>query len=175
MDSGSLVPDTLVLDMLSERIAQPDCGRGLILDGFPRNRGQAEWLDLCLNGLNQRSTPLVIRLAVSLPSLLRRLAARSICPVCGVGYSTSVRPPRVPGKCDGDGSPLVARKDDREETILERLRIHEPQISPIVGHYSEHDAAWDIDGDRSVEEVTAEILSTIGLACSGRLSRPGKT
>lgn len=160
MDAGGLVPDALILDMLGERITQSDCSGGFVLDGFPRTREQAESLDQYLSTVSGPAA-LVVRLTVPQPSLLKRLSTRHICPSCGAGYSSSVQPPRAPGQCDVDGSSLMAREDDREETILERLRIYEQQISPIVGHYSQNDAVLEVDGNRPVEEVTAEIQRVI--------------
>jgi adenylate kinase len=165
MDAGCLVSDVLIMDMLGQRIEQSDCAGGFILDGFPRNRKQAEALDIYLAALNQRSSLLVLRLVVPQRALLTRLAARHICLFCGAGYSSSAQAPRVAGRCDFDGSSLIVREDDRRETILERLRIYEQQISPIVCHYSQHDAVLEVDGDRPVDEVTAGLLRGIRLRC----------
>lgn len=161
MESGDLVPDSLVLSMLAERITQGDCANGFILDGFPRTREQAESLDLYLSARNRTVAPLVIRLVVPQVSLLKRLASRHICPTCEASYSETIQPPRVWGKCDVDGTPLTARLDDRRETALERLRVYEEQISPIIAHYKKCDSALEIDGDRLVDDVTIEILRII--------------
>jgi adenylate kinase len=161
MDKGSLVSDSVVWEMLSERIAQSDCAKGYLLDGFPRNREQAEFLDahLSMSGGSKRNChPLVVRLVVSRKSLLHRLAGRQTCPSCGAGYSTYLKPPDIAGRCDIDGSSLVVREDDREQITLERHRIYEERISPIMQHYAKHEAVLEIDGDRPVEQITKDIL-----------------
>ena len=167
MKNGNLVPDILMLNMLAARIAGVDCAGGFILDGFPRTQDQAESLDLHLSkqvGLEQRSQPFVIRLVVGGRSLLNRIAGRQICPACRTIYGTYLCRPCVSGKCDVDGAGLVVREDDREETILERLRIYEQQILPIVEHYSKHGSVREIDGDRVADDVTAEILRAMSEA-----------
>jgi len=107
MENGDLVPDSLVLDMIGERITKSDCAHGIILDGFPRTREQAEALDRYLSALDPNTVPVVVRLIVPQSALLKRLAARHICPVCGADYNRTVQSPRVPGKCDVDGYSLI--------------------------------------------------------------------
>jgi adenylate kinase len=163
LQSGSLVPDDLILDVLAERVVDSDCDKGFILDGFPRTRKQAELFDMSLSQWRtnfRRSTLIVIRLVVPRSSLIKRLAAREVCTTCGEVYSPQAHPRLVPGRCDRDGSILVVREDDRADTIHERFRIYEQEISPILEHYSKFDSVLDIDGDNAVEEVTAEILRT---------------
>lgn len=163
MNTGGLIPDGLVLEILGERIRKADCGRGFILDGFPRTQQQAELLDHRLSIPGQRMPPMVVRLVVPHGILLERLATRDICPRCGAGYSKSTDPPRVTGKCNFDGVSLVAREDDRCETVFGRLRIYEEEISPILEHYSRHGVVLRVDGDRPADDVTAEILRGIEL------------
>jgi adenylate kinase len=122
--------------------------------------------------MRQHARPHVVRLVVGQQSLLRRLAGRQICSACRAVYSTHMCPSRIPGKCDVDGSSLITREDDREETILERLRIYEGQISAIVDHYSKYGVVLEIDGDRTVEEVTTEILRAIREPWRTVVSRP---
>ncbi len=165
MDEGNLVSDALVWEMLSDRIAQSDCARGFLLDGFPRTREQAESLDSYLsqwNGPKRNPHPIVVRLVVSQKSLMQRLAGRQVCPSCGAGYSAHLRPAQVAGKCDVDGTPLIIRGDDRAAVTFERQRVYESQITPILGHYSKRDAVLEIDGDRPAPKVTEEILNSIG-------------
>lgn len=163
MERGNLVPDALVFDMLSERVAQNDCLSGFILDGLPRTREQAQLLDLYLSkeakGRNSLSV-MVIRLVVDRLSLVRRLTGRRICPTCGQVYSIHTRPPRTRGICDFDGCALVAREDDREGSILERLRIYEERVSSIVD-YLGHSNVVEVNGERRVEEVTEEIIKEV--------------
>lgn len=164
MEEGRLVPDDLVVNMLIERIDEADCGDGFVLDGFPRTREQAALLDLCLSAqtdARRHSQRLVVRLIVSKRCLLKRLAGRKVCPVCQTVYGIHQHQPRMAGICDADGSHLITRRDDREETIAERLRIFDEQIFPIVDHYARWGCVLQIDGDRPVDEVTTGILRTI--------------
>jgi adenylate kinase len=164
MEDGRLVPDDHVMNMLIERIEEGDCAGGFVLDGFPRTPEQAALLDLCLSeqeDKKQSSRQLVVRLVVSQHCLLKRLAGRQICPVCQTVYGIHQHQPRTPGKCDADGCSLIARQDDREKTIAERLRNFEEQISPIIAHYAKHGCVLEIDGDRSAHEVTSGILRAI--------------
>jgi adenylate kinase len=166
MVQGVLLADSLVFDMLARRVAEADCARGFILDGFPRTLEQAELLERHLSGpsLNRedrRLTLIMARLVVGNALLLRRLSGRRICPVCASIFNLHTQPPRLEGLCDRDGSLLVVRDDDRNETIVERLRLYERQALPIVRHYAQHAALLQVDGERPVESVTAETLRAI--------------
>ena len=165
MDRGELVPDELVCDMVAARLAQKDCQRGFILDGFPRTVQQAEWLDRLLAGMctAKPDTPrlVVVSMQVDYNHLLQRLTGRRTCPVDGTIYNIYFQPPRVPDTCDVCGSKLVTRKDDSEEVISERLKAYEKQTLPLAGYYRQSGRLHEIDGDRSVEEVTAEIFRAI--------------
>jgi adenylate kinase len=169
MERGDLVPDDVVVHMLVERILEADCASGFIRDGFPRTHEQAEFLDSCLsklNGLTHLFGTFVVRLTVPLHVLLKRLSTRQVCSVCGAVYGVHLLLPRVPGKCDADSSALVTRRDDNEGTILKRLRSYEARAIPIIRHYLNRDAVLEIDGDRPVDEITAEILKAIRFECA---------
>jgi adenylate kinase len=169
MDRGELVPDDLVCAMVADRLRRQDCVRGFILDGFPRTAAQAEWLDALLEGhpqdrqprLQCERPPLVIKIAVSYNQLLQRLTGRRSCPTCGRIYNVHFQPPRVPDTCDVDGTRLVARNDDREEVIAERLRAYEQQTQPLVDYYARKGRLQRINGDQPVEQVTFEALRAI--------------
>ena len=170
MDRGELVPDELVCDMVAARLAQPDCARGFILDGFPRTVKQAEWLDNLLSvartpssakDISASPAPVVISLKVDYNDVLRRLAGRRSCPACGRIYNVYFQPPRVPDVCDVDGSKLVARQDDSEAVISERLKAYEKQTLPLADYYRRRGRLREVSGDASVEQVTAEILKAI--------------
>jgi adenylate kinase len=161
---GNLVPDTQVFDMLAERIGHADCTRGFVLDGFPRTYSQAKSLDYYLAEQASRGRSMamsVVRIVVDKTVLLQRLGGRRICSVCASVFNTD-KPPRVNDRCDFDGSPLEVREDDREETILERLRVYEREILPILGHYSQNATVLEINGERPVGTVTAEVLKALG-------------
>jgi adenylate kinase len=166
MAQGVLLADSVVFDMLTRRVSEADCAGGFILDGFPRTLEQAELLDHHLSrpGLNRedrRLTVIMARLVVGNGLLLRRLSGRLICPVCASIFNLHTQPPRLEGLCDWDGSLLVIREDDRNETIVERLRLYEQQTLPIVRHYAQHAALVEVDGEGPVDSVTAEILRAI--------------
>ena len=162
MDRGELVPDELVCDMVAARLAQSDCARGFILDGFPRTVKQAEWLDgLLAKSAASAPAPVVISLKVDYNDVLRRLAGRRSCPACGRIYNVYFQPPRVPDVCDVDGSKLVARQDDSEAVISERLKAYEKQTLPLADYYRRRGRLREVSGDASVEQVTAEILKAI--------------
>lgn len=167
MESGELVPDSLVCEMVAARLIEADCARGFILDGFPRTVAQAEWLDGFLSGkafANQACAsipPIVIEYAVDYNSLLRRLTGRRSCPTCGRIYNVYFQPPRVAETCDVDGSKLLTRKDDDEKVISERLKAYERQTLPLTDYYRAKGRLRVIDGDRDMEAVTAETLELL--------------
>jgi adenylate kinase len=162
MHQGNLVPDTQVFDMLAERIGHADCTRGFVLDGFPRTYSQAKSLDYYLaeQASRGRMALSVVRIVIHKTVLLQRLGGQRICPVCASVFNID-KPPRVSDRCDFDGSPLEVRGDDREETILERLRVYEREILPILGHYSQNATVLEINGERPVGTVTAEVLKAL--------------
>ena len=164
MDSGELVPDDLVCEMVAVRLASADCDRGFILDGFPRTLAQAEWLrDL----LQQRTfsgqtlKPIVINIQVSYNQLLQRLTGRSTCPTCGRIYNIHFQPPQSPGICDTDGSKLVVRNDDSAEVVGERLKSYERDTRPLIDFYRRQGCLQESDGERPVEHVTADVFSRV--------------
>jgi adenylate kinase len=167
MERGSLVEDTLVCDMVAERLSRPDCLRGFILDGFPRTVFQAQWLDRYLqtrlfetNGL--RRVPLVvISIEVGYNELLRRLAGRRCCPTCGRIYNVYFQPPREAERCDLDGAGLVVRRDDREEVISERLKAYKRQTLPLVEYYRAQGRLHEVDGTQPMETVMDKAMSII--------------
>jgi adenylate kinase len=165
MDRGELVPDQLVCDMVADRLRQPDCDRGFILDGFPRTVAQAEWLDKLLENKlfdnRDKVPPVVVNVAVSYNQLLRRLTGRRSCPSCGRIYNVYFQPPRVNEICDADGTKLVTRKDDTEEVISERLKAYELQTLPLVDYYRRQGRLREINGELEMDKVTAEAMQAI--------------
>ena len=130
MQSGGLVPDETVNRLVEERIEQPDCAGGFILDGFPRTVNQARLLGGLLEA--KGISPLVIHLKVDYNVIIARLSGRRQCPTCGALYSLSSNSPNVSEVCDYDGSRLVVREDDRAEVVLERLKAYDRQTSPVL-------------------------------------------
>ncbi len=160
MERGELVPDSIVLGMVEERIARPDCARGFVFDGFPRTEAQAGRLAelLAARGLRR---PVVVHFAVDNGMLLRRLTGRRMCKLGGEIYNIYDRPPKVPGRCDNDGGELVERPDDREEVLAPRLAAYEKQTAPLVAYYRSQGVLEDVDGAASVDEVSRQVLEIL--------------
>jgi adenylate kinase len=164
MDRGELVSDDLVCEMVRQRLKQPDCKRGYVLDGFPRTEAQAKWLDALLddklfdNSRPTRAWPIVIRLEVDYNQLLLRISGRRSCPTCGRIYNVHFQPPRVDELCDVDGSKLVTRNDDRLEVIQPRLAAYQEQTAPVADYFQRTGRLISINGDLPVDEVTAQIF-----------------
>ena len=164
MDRGELVSDKIVCMMVENRLAQPDCDRGFILDGFPRTLEQAKWLDGVLAGKTYEGralAPVVVDFEVSYNLLFKRLTGRRTCPTCGRIYNVYFQPPRVPETCDIDGSKLVTRKDDSEEAISVRLKSYEEQTRPLVEYYRQQGRLHVINGEEPSEKVTEQALAVL--------------
>jgi adenylate kinase len=162
MERGELVSDDLVNGMVADRIKQPDCGRGFVLDGFPRTVAQAEWLDreLAEKAGSMRPT-VVIDVDVSYNQLLQRLTGRRTCPVDGKIYNIYLQPPKEEGVCDVCGTQLFQRVDDTEEVISERLKSYERQTLPLEDFYRKQGRLRRINGEQPVEQVLAEMFRAI--------------
>lgn len=156
MDSGALVPDEVVIGIVRERLEQPDCTAGFILDGFPRTVGQADALDASLAAMNY-DLQVVVSLEVDEDSLVERLTGRRTCRSCGRGYHVSNDPPQQAGLCDQCGGELFQRDDDREETIRHRLSVYREQTSPLIDYYGRRGLLRSIDGMADIAEVRSAI------------------
>jgi len=158
MERGQLVPDSITVTMLLDRLAQPDAVRGAILDGFPRNLAQA---DILATALAERGSGVGVALEIEVPEaeLVRRLSGRWICQANGHVYNESSHPPRVAGLCDLDGSALIQREDDRRETVAARLAAQLSALREVVGYYRERGLLRTIDGLRPAAEVTEGLLA----------------
>ncbi len=164
MKAGGLVPDELMLPMVADRLGQPDCARGFVLDGFPRTVGQAAWLDQYLSSrtlAGRPVRPVVIGIEVSYNQLLQRLTGRRSCPVDGKIYNIYFQPPQKEGVCDSCGTQLVQRKDDKEEVISKRLKEYEGQTLPLMDYYRRQGRLRGLNGELPVERVTAETFAVI--------------
>ena len=177
MASGGLVGDDLVNKMLAHRVSKPDCAHGFLLDGYPRTVEQAEYLD---GVLDQRrfESPIVLHLDVPMDALVGRLTSRRQCPTCKRIYNLLQMPPKVPGICDDDGTPLVTRKDDSEDVVKERIRTYDEWTRPVLAFYQDR-RYHQIRGDRSpgyiFEEITGilePVVSKNGSSCCKKPPRP---
>jgi adenylate kinase len=161
MDAGELVPDEVIVGMIVQRVSDADAGDGFLLDGFPRNETQADALADALDGLDRRLTA-VLAIEVSDVEVVRRLSGRRVC-VKNPGhiYHVELDPPKHEGICDQDGSRLIQRDDDREETIRRRLEVYHRQTAPLVAYYDRAGLLRRFDGRRSADEVHARIRATL--------------
>lgn len=161
MQCGGLVPDSLVNDMVAERLAQPDTARGYILDGFPRTLPQAGWLDRRLSQQPGSLPVVAVSIQVDYTQLLRRVTGRRNCPVCQTIYNIYLQPPKVEGVCDIEGASLVQRSDDREDCFEGRIHAYETQTAPVVEHYRAAGRFAEVNGSQPVAEIAAEIVSAV--------------
>ena len=157
MDAGRLVPDDVMIRMIDERIGQPDCKNGIILDGFPRTVPQAEALDAMLERRGERLDA-VIEMAVDPQALIERISGRFSCGNCGAVYHDKFRRPKVEGRCDICGaSDFRRRPDDNPETVKTRLKAYTEQTAPILPYYRRKELLHQVDGMAAVDEVTRQI------------------
>ncbi len=161
MDAGELVPDEVIVGMITERIGAGDARDGFLLDGFPRNLKQAEALKKALDALERQLTAALL-IEVPDDEIVRRLAGRRVC-VRNPGhiYHVEFDPPKHEGICDQDGSRLIQRDDDREETIRRRLEVYHAQTEPLIDHYDRTGELRRFDGRRDPDEVHAHIRATV--------------
>ena len=160
MDRGQLVPDEVTIQMVLERIGEPDAVKGYILDGFPRTMVQAQALDESL-ALRQEAIDRALLIEVSDEELVRRLAGRWLCGSCQTPYHLVVAPPRQEGRCDRCGGELVQRADDRPEVVRRRVRAYEEQTAPVIDHYRRQDKLRRVNGEQGVEEVARELQEAL--------------
>jgi adenylate kinase len=161
MDAGELVPDEVIIGMIIARVSDPDAADGFLLDGFPRNENQADALAEALEGLDRRLTG-VLLIEVPDDVVVRRLAGRRVCVKNPSHiYHLDFDPPKHEGVCDQDGSRLIQRDDDREETIRRRLDVYHSQTEPLIAYYDARGLLRRFDGTRSAEEVHDHIRATV--------------
>jgi adenylate kinase len=158
MDRGDLVPDGLILDIVKERLAQPDVRAGFVLDGFPRTVPQAEGLDRILEERGWK-VDRVIALEVSEETVIARNTGRWVCPKDGTVYQINTAPPKTPGICDLDGTPLVQRPDDQEPQIRKRMREYHQKTDPLKDFYRKKGLLLEIDGGRPADQVFSAIVA----------------
>lgn len=161
MDKGELVPDSVVVGMVKERLSRPDCDKGFLLDGFPRNVVQAEALDDTLKVM-ERSLDGVINIVVPREKIIERLTGRRVCRSCGASYHVLFKKPRIEGKCDSCGGDLYQRSDDNEAAVNNRLYIYEASTQPLIDYYSKKGLLKNINGDQEIKKVMEDIMKSLG-------------
>lgn len=160
MNAGDLVPDEVILGMIRERIGEQDAREGFLLDGFPRNSSQADALGKTLEGTGRRLTA-VLLIEVPDEEVVRRLGGRRVCLKGGHVYHVEFDPPKREGVCDQDGSRLIQREDDQEDTIRRRLDVYARQTAPLIEYYEKAGLLRRFDGQRSPDEVHDHIRATV--------------
>lgn len=160
MARGDLVPDSLVLKMVRERIERLDCAHGFVFDGFPRTVAQAQYLSVLLRQNGYRPA-LVVYFALDPAMVLRRITGRRMCKVGGEIYNIYERPTKVEGRCDNDGGELEQRPDDREEIVGPRLAAYEKQTEPLVAYYRRLGRLHEVDASKSIDEVRQRVLEIV--------------
>jgi adenylate kinase len=158
LDAGELVPDSIVIGIVAERLGQPDCQKGFLLDGFPRTIPQADALETNLSK-DQRKVSCVINIAVDPEILVKRLSGRRICRNCGTPYHVETKKEKVTGHCDVCNGELYQRDDDQEETIRRRLAVYRDQTEPLIDYYEKRNLLLTVDGSLSIDQVWNEIVA----------------
>jgi len=160
MDQGGLVSDKIVLGLVEERIKQPDCQAGFILDGFPRNTSQADALDKMLVGMNM---PLTVALTVDVEKgeLMKRLTGRRTCKSCQQMYNIYFSAPKKEGVCDKCGGALFQRDDDKEETIKKRLDVYDTQTAPLISYYSKKNIMKTVMGVGNISDIFNKVVAAL--------------
>ncbi|MTM51966.1 adenylate kinase, partial [Turicibacter sanguinis] len=161
IDQGLLVPDELTVGLVTDRISQPDCKNGFMLDGFPRNVAQAQHLDKYLKEVGI-SLDKVVNIEVDKDILVGRAVGRRICKSCGATYHVEFNPPKVDGVCDVCGGELYQRADDNEETVSKRIQVYLDETKPLVNYYSQEGIIANINGQQSIDKVFADIVNALG-------------
>ena len=157
MDSGSLVPDELILGIVAERVSRPDCKNGFILDGVPRTLAQAQALDAKGVRIDH-----VVSIEISDELIVGRMSGRRVCTRCGASYHIVANPPKQEGICDLCGEPVAIRKDDAPETVLHRLEVYHASTEVLKDYYAGQGKLRLVSGDQSIESAQSEILAAIG-------------
>ena len=161
IDQGLLVPDELTVGLVTDRISQPDCEKGFMLDGFPRNVAQAQHLDKYLKEVGI-SLDKVVNIEVDKDILVGRAVGRRICKSCGATYHVEFNPPKADGVCDVCGGELYQRADDNEETVSKRIQVYLDETKPLVDYYSKEGIIANINGEQSIDKVFADIVDALG-------------
>lgn len=157
MDAGQLVPDEVIIGIITERLAQDDCRNGFILDGVPRTIAQAEALEKAGIQFDH-----VISIEISDETIVERMAGRRVCEHCGATYHLVAVPPKTPGVCDKCGGKLIQRHDDEPETVLARLEVYHKETEPLKGFYAERGLLRSVENQPTLDETSQAILRALG-------------
>jgi len=157
MEAGALVSDDVVIAIVSEKLAEGECSRNFLLDGFPRTLPQAEALDKILVE-SGRKIDCVVEIDVSDELIIKRLSSRRVCPKCGAVYNIATLKPKTEGVCDECSSNLIMRKDDEPDTIKHRIGVYARQTAPLIDYYKGKGVFYSVDGSKPIEKIFGDIL-----------------
>ncbi len=160
LDQGLLVPDELVVDIVTDRLQKDDCKYGFLLDGFPRTVVQAEALEQFLKE-HQQNLDQVLNIHVRTEVLIERAVGRRVCQQCGATYHIKFNPPKKDNICDICGGEVIQRKDDQRETAEKRIKVYEQETAPLIDFYEKRNLLVTIDGEQAIDKVTADILNVL--------------
>jgi len=161
MDDGALVPDEIVIGMVNDRLSEPDCRKGFVLDGYPRNLDQAEALSETITNLFEKDIDIVLDLSVDTELLVGRAIGRRTCRSCGSMFHVEHKPSKMVGVCDKCGGVLYQRDDDKEETIIKRLEVYERQANSLRFYYSTLGVLKMVNGSQSVDDITQTLFEIL--------------
>ena len=161
IDRGELVPDDITNEIVHQRLSKDDVKDGFLFDGYPRNIAQAEALDKMLEEKNW-TLDAVINFQATDELIIERISGRRVCKNCGAVYHIHNKPPKTEGVCDQCGGQLIQRDDDKQETVLRRLRIYYDQTEPVIGYYKDSGLIVNIDGSQTIEKTNADIMKVLG-------------
>ena len=161
IDKGMLVPDSVTISLVKERLSQDDCKKGFLLDGFPRTIAQAQALDEILKELNIKLDA-VINIDVDFNVLVDRIIGRRVCPKCGASFHIKNQPPKKDGICDECGATLVQRKDDTKETVVTRLDVYTNQTKPLLDYYNKQGIVKNVCGLGDIDVIFSNIKKSLG-------------
>ena len=158
MDAGKLVPDSVIIGIVAQRLEQPDCAEGFILDGVPRTIGQAEAIDKAGITFDK-----VLSIEISDGEIEERMSGRRVCQSCGAPYHVKAKPPKQEGVCDACGGQLVQREDDRAETVRKRLEVYHAETEPLKGFYEGKGILVPVANQDTIEGTSRVIMEALGL------------
>ena len=158
MDAGKLVPDEVIIGIVAQRLAQPDCEKGFILDGVPRTIGQAQALDQAGVTFDH-----VLSIEITDAEIEERMEGRRVCQSCGAPYHIKAKPPKVEGVCDTCGGPLIQRDDDKPETVKKRLEVYHTETEPLKDYYAPKGILAPVANQDTIEGTTREIMEALGI------------
>ncbi|NSW91206.1 MAG: adenylate kinase [Firmicutes bacterium] len=162
IDRGMLVPDEITIKIVEERLKEADCKNGFILDGFPRTIPQAEALEDVLSRMGI-SLDLVVNIFVTDEKIIERLSGRRVCQKCGKSYHIKYNPPSVEGECDDCKSKVIQRDDDKEETVVSRIKTYHRQTEPLINYYRKKGLLLTVEGQEKIEDTTKEVMKALGI------------